>query len=154
MLRCSRVGVVLGLFAAACSRPPVPTRGPTAPLVVETDVRPGLVQRVSLAPGRLGPGDTVLIASLVVNGSRDTVRVWSRMCSLALGGTLELMPVDKAVCRAESRLRILAPGDSVGGPAARRIVRSGPGRYTLWVGQLLQPEVGASVEVEIRPPAG
>jgi hypothetical protein len=118
----------------------------TAPRVVVTPQ--GLEQTVRLSPADPAPGDTLEIASIVVNGTAAPVDVASRICGLDLETPLPLTNPFIS-CAGYSVHGALAPGDSLQG-FDRRVVSGLPGTYTLRVRHLLNPDVWVEVPVTVR----
>lgn len=116
--------------------------------VVRLDGPRGLRQTVRIAPAQPATGDTLQVASVVVNGGSAAVAVESRICSLDFQGDLRLE--DPFVrCQGYSMSGPLAAGDSLQ-LGDRRIVAAAPGTYTLRVRHLLDPEVWVETRLVVR----
>jgi hypothetical protein len=137
--------VLISLAGLACRAEPTPLTGPSGLVTPQ-----GLEQSVRLSPAEPAPGDTLDIASIVVNRSADPVGVVSRICGLDLETPLQLAnPFVR--CGGYSMQGALPPGDSVQG-FDRRVVGSEPGSYRLRVRHLLNPDVWVEVPITVRAP--
>lgn len=137
--------VLLSVATLACRAEPAAL---TEPKVIITPQ--GLEQTVRLTPAEPAPGDTLDIASLVVNQTAAPVDVASRICGLDLETSLRL--TDPFVrCAGYSMQGALAPGDRIQG-FDRRVVAGPPGTYTLRLRHLLSPDVWVDVPVTVRMP--
>jgi hypothetical protein len=107
----------------------------------------GLEQTVRLTPATPAPGDTIEIASIVVNGTAQPIDVESRICGLDLESSLKL--TDSFIrCAGYSMQGALAVGDTLQG-YDRRVVGGIPGTYVLRVRHLLNPDVWVDVPVTV-----
>ena len=137
--------VLLSFAGLACRAEPAPFTGPSGLITPQ-----GLEQSVRLSPAQPAPGDTLDIASIVVNRTAEPVEVASRICGLDLETALKL--TDPFIrCAGYSMQGAVPPGDSVQG-FDRRVVGGGPGSYTLRVRHLLNPDVWVEVPVTVRAP--
>lgn len=112
-----------------------------------TDPDTSLVQTLRVSDTDVRTGDTVRIASLVVNEGSVRVEVKARTCGLDFDTDLEHSQVGVR-CMGYSTTEELAPGDSLEATAVRR-VESGSGTYQVRVRHLLEPERWASFEMEV-----
>jgi len=137
--------VVLSFATIACGTPPASLTGPRVVITPQ-----GLEQSVRLTPAEPAMGDTVQIASVVVNLTPEGVAVSSRICGLDLESALSL--TDPFIrCAGYSMQGALAPGDTLVG-FDQRVVSGLPGTYTLRVRHLLDPDVWVEVPVNVRTP--
>ena len=141
-----RTTLALLSFASLSCRPEPATL--TGPRVVVTEQ--GLEQTVRLSPAEPAPGDTLEIASIVVNATAAPVDVASRICGLDLETPLTLTNPFFS-CAGYSMASELTPGDSLQG-FDRRVVGGLPGTYTLRVRHLLNPDVWVEVPITVRTP--
>jgi len=111
-------------------------------------IAPNLVQVVRLTPEHPAQNQEMVIESVIINRGTVPVDLISRVCGLDAKGDLELTG-SLLMCAAYSMHGHLAPGDSVRGFDAR-VVASRPGRYTLRVRHLLEPERWVEIPVEVR----
>ena len=114
--------------------------------VVRYEAPNALVQTLRLSHAELTAGDTLVVVSTVVNHGDEAADVTARICGLDLRTELDLREFSGR-CMAYSAQRHLAPGDSVWASDGG-IVASRPGRYTLRVRHVLDPQ--SWVEVRIR----
>ena len=135
---------------AACTGPLEPAQ--QAPGVVERIVvaEGGLAQRVTVTPAAPAPGDTIVIRSRVTNFGLSAVIVTSTICGVHTQGTLELWDCFIR-CAGYSTRGDLAAGDSLV-DSRRMVVTSQPGRYTLEVRHLLDPDVWLSLPIDVVQP--
>lgn len=134
--------VLLSVATIACTTKYEPLTGPR----VVTPL--GLEQTVRLSPAEPAPGDTLIIASVVMNGTSLPVDVTSRICGIDVETTLKLTGTNVA-CAGYSMHGELAPGDSLLG-SAMGVVASAPGTYNLRVRHLLNPDVWVEVPITVR----
>jgi hypothetical protein len=137
--------VLLSLAGLACGTHPATLTGPRVVITPQ-----GLEQSVRLTPAQPAMGDTVAIASIVVNLATGSVDVSSRICGLDLESSLSLAN-PFGWCAGYSMQGALAPGDTLRG-FDRRVVGGVPGTYTLRVRHLLDPDVWVEVPVTVRMP--
>jgi hypothetical protein len=108
------------------------------------------VQRVTLSPGTVARGDTLLVTSTVVNTGPTPAPVTVQVCGLGVTAADGVLAADNGIrCVAFSVQLRLAPGDSTSG-RDRRVVTGAPGRYGVRVQQLLRPELTARGEIVVR----
>lgn len=120
---------------------------PTAPGVPQV-IAPVLVQVVRLTPEQPAQNQELVIESVIINRGPLPVDFTGRLCGLDTKGDLELTG-SLLMCAAYSMRGELASGDSVVGFDAR-VVASRPGRYTLGIRHLLDPERWMEVPVAVR----
>jgi hypothetical protein len=116
--------------------------------VVTVRTSQGLRQEVRISEIEPFPGDTILIESVVTNRSTSPLTVELRTCGLDLQGDLALAFTPN--CRGYSEQITLRPGE-VRLQWQEAVVRSRPGRYTLRVRHLLEPETWVRLRVEVLP---
>lgn len=133
---------LLSLATLACNTGPATI---TAPKVIITPQ--GLEQTVRLTPATPAPGDTLDIASIVVNQTAAAIDVASRICGLDVESSLKLTNSFLA-CAGYSMQGALATGDTIQG-FDRRVVGGIPGNYVLRVRHLLNPDVWVDVPVTV-----
>ncbi|HWV57290.1 MAG TPA: hypothetical protein VNZ57_07445 [Longimicrobiales bacterium] len=118
--------------------------------VVHSEAPNALVQTIRLSHAEPAVGDTLVIVSTVVNRGDDAIDVTARICGLDMRTELELE--DHAPrCMAYSEQRLLAPGDSIWASDGG-IVASRPGRYTLRIRHLLDPQSSVEIRIRVREP--
>lgn len=135
--------VLLPLTIIACGTGPASLTGPRVVITPQ-----GLEQTIRLSPAEPATGDTLIIASTVVNGTGAAVEVTSRICGIDVETTLKLSGPNLS-CAGYSMHGELAPGDSLLG-SALGTVASGPGTYTLRIRHLLNPDVWVEVPITVR----
>jgi hypothetical protein len=125
---------------------PVPNLDRGVPLAWQA--RPTIVQTLRLLNPGLRTGDTLKLESVLRNVSNQPVSIEHVVCELDLDGELKT-EAPFILCFAYSVRGTLAPGEEVKGLLQRRIV-SPPGRYTIRVKHLLDPEVWVPAELTVR----
>jgi hypothetical protein len=110
--------------------------------------RPTIVQTLRLLNPGLRVGDTLKLESVLKNVSDKPVSIEYVVCELDLEGELKTES-PFILCFAYSIRGTLAPGQQVTGTLQRRIV-SGPGRYTIRVRHLLDPDVWVPAELTVH----
>ena len=142
-------------IAAACgSHPNAPGQeGDPVPsldagLARQWQARPTLVQSLRLLNPGLRQGDTLKLESTIRNVSSGPVDVRYVVCELDVQGDLEMMS-PFILCAAYSVDGRLAPGEQVTG-RLQRVVTSPPGRYTISVRHLLDPDVWVPAELTVQ----
>lgn len=116
--------------------------------VVQYEAAETLVQRLQLSHTELAPGDTLRIVSTVVNRGSEPADVTARVCGLDLRTDLSLREAEVRCSAYSSELRLM-PGDSAWA-ADGGIVVSRPGRYTLRVRHILDPQAWIEVRIRVR----
>jgi hypothetical protein len=110
--------------------------------------RPTIVQTLRLVNPGLRTGDTLKLESVLKNVSDKPVSIEHVVCELDLEGDLRT-EAPFILCAAYSVRTTLAPGEQAIGTLQRRIV-SEPGRYTIRVRHLLDPDVWVPAELTVR----
>lgn len=105
-------------------------------------------QSVRLTPDSPTSNRVVTIASAIISHEASPLDVTSRTCGLDVAGDLDLGG-SLLMCAAFSRRTTLTPSESLTAFDAR-VVTSPPGRYTLRVRQLLDPEHWTEVPVVVK----
>ena len=143
------------LTAAACGgngTAPQATDDPVPNLDLGTarawQARPAIVQTLQLLNPGLRVGDTLKLRSILRNVSDKPVTVEYVNCELDLEGDLRT-EAPLILCFAYSSETTLAPGQQIVGDLQRRLA-SGPGRYTIRVKHLLNPDVWVPAELTVR----
>ena len=151
MLRPFFAGVTVLAAAVACATgPEAPEIDPGYADSIIGGPAAGLRQRVTVVPGRLAAGDTILVRSVLSNDGFVAVHQTSTICGLHLDGTLTFRdPFGR--CGGYSMTGDLAPGDSVVDTRSV-VVTSPPGSWNLEVRHLLEPSTWISVPVEVVGP--
>ena len=150
------MAAVVLLTASACGgngATPAQTEDPVPDLdrgvALAWQARPTIVQTLRLLNPGLRVGDTLKLESVLRNVSDQPVTVEYVVCELDLEGELKT-EAPLILCFAYSIRGTLAPGEQVVGHLQRRIA-SGPGRYTIQVRHLLDPDVWVPAELTVRP---
>ena len=133
--------------------------GPIDP-VTQVDRRiviQGLEQTIRLSQDRSAWGDTIHIASVVLNRSGSPKTVSARTCGVDLQSDAVLQSY-LVRCAAYSGHFTIAPGDLVVEQESR-IVHANPGQYSIRIRHLLDPEVWLVVPLIVQdcstaPPCG
>lgn len=143
------------LTASACGgngTTPSQTEDPVPNLDLGTarawQARPTIVQTLRLLNPGLRTGDTLKLESVLRNVSDKPVTIEYVVCELDLEGDLRTES-PFILCAAYSVRGTLAPGEQAVGTLQRRIV-SEPGRYTIRVRHLLDPDVWVPAELTVR----
>ena len=110
--------------------------------------RPTIVQSVRLMNPGLRTGDTLKIESTLRNVGTQPVDITHVVCELDLEGIETMSPL--ILCFAYSIDGKLEPGQEVTS-RLMRIVTSPPGKYTIRVRHLLDPDVWVPAELTVRP---
>lgn len=110
--------------------------------------RPAIVQSLRLLNPGLRTGDTLKLESTLRNVGTAPVDITHVVCELDLEGIETMSPL--ILCFAYSVNGKLAPGEEVSG-RLMRIVTSPPGKYTIRVRQLLDPDVWVPAELTVKP---
>ena len=158
-IRMARIGVAVTavalLAAAACGKngtTPAQTEDPVPNLDLGVarswQARPTIVQTLRLLNPGLRTGDTLKLESVIRNVSDKPVTIDYVVCELDLEGELRT-EAPFIMCFAYSVRGTLAPGEQAVGHLQRRIV-SGPGRYTIRVRHLLDPDVWVPAELTVH----
>jgi hypothetical protein len=149
------VAAVTVLTASACGgngTAPSQTEDPVPNLDLGAarawQARPTIVQTLRLLNPGLRTGDTLKLESVLKNVSDKPVTIEHVVCELDLESDLQT-EAPFILCFAYSVRGTLAPGEQAVGTLQRRIV-SGPGRYTIRVRHLLDPDVWVPAELTIR----
>jgi hypothetical protein len=139
--------VPIGLcFAVACAEHSA--SGPVELTFTNLGV-PGLVQRVRLSKGTVMPGEVLEIRSVITNRGSTPVPVQPTcLVKLYLQG-VQFEGPPPPVCNLALPNMAIAPGDSIVTVMTTSAVLSGPGEYTLGVGQLSNPLYFAPVPLQI-----
>lgn len=143
-VRLTHPATLVTLLAGAVACRSTESLPPGAPLLAAR----GLEQVVRLDPAEPTQGQEVHIVSVVTNRATDSVAAVSRICGLDLAGDVTLV-MNYMRCAGYSQSIRLAPGDSVTG-TDMRVVGSPPGRYTLRVRQLLDPDAWVDVPLIVH----
>ena len=154
-----RIGVAMSavvvLSASACggnSTTPAQTEDPVPDLdrgvPLAWQARPTIVQTLRLLNPGLRVGDTLRLESVLRNVSNQPVSVEHVVCELDIEGDLKT-EAPFILCFAYSVRSTIAPGEEVKGQLQRRIV-SEPGKYTIRVRHLLDPDVWVPAELTVR----
>jgi hypothetical protein len=143
------------LGAAACGKngtTPAQTEDPVPNLDLGVarswQARPTIVQSLRLLNPGLRTGDTLRLESVIRNVGDKPVTIDYVVCELDLEGELRT-EAPFIMCVAYSVRGTLAPGEQAVGHLQRRIV-SGPGRYTIRVRHLLDPDVWVPAELTVH----
>ena len=159
LIRAARSGAVVAavvvLSASACGgngTTPAQTEDPVPNLdrgvALSWQARPAIVQTLRLLNPGLRVGDTLKLESVLRNVSNKPVSIEYVVCELDLEGELKT-EAPLILCFAYSVRGTLAPGEQVTGTLQRRIA-SEPGRYTIRVRHLLDPDVWVPAELTVR----
>lgn len=159
VMRLARTGAAVAaialLSASACGgngTTPAQTEDPVPNLdrgtALSWQARPTIVQTLRLLNPGLRVGDTLKLESVLRNVSNAPVSIEYVVCELDLDGELKT-EAPFILCFAYSIRGTLAPGEQVVGHLQRRIV-SEPGRYTIRVRHLLDPDVWVPAELTVR----
>ena len=150
------MAAVVLLTASACGgngTAPAQTEDPVPDLdrgvALSWQARPTIVQTLRLLNPGLRTGDTLELESVLRNVSDKPVTVEYVVCELDLEGELRT-EAPFILCFAYSIRGTLAPGESVVGRLQRRVV-SEPGRYTIRVRHLLDPDVWVPADLTVHP---
>jgi hypothetical protein len=135
--------VLLTVAGLACRAEPAALTGPRVVITPQ-----GLEQTVRYAPADPTTGDTLDVASIVVNQTAAAIDVASRICGLDVESSLKLTNSFLS-CGGYSMQGELAVGDTLQG-FARRVVAGPPGAYTLRVRHLLDPDVWVEIPITVR----
>ena len=139
------VSIVIG--ALACDSAPV---GPAQEVRLVSATPEGLEQTITVSPAEPKQGETIAIASVVVNLSEEPRTVTARICGLNLSGDLAVrLPPAVLRCAGYSQTVRLLPRDSLR-EFEVLVVGSEAGNYTLAVQHLLDPEHVVTAEVTVR----
>ena len=144
------------LFAAACggnAKAPAQVEDPVpnldAGIARQWQARPTLVQSLRLLNPGLRQGDTLKLESTIRNVSNKPVDLRYVVCELDIEGNLQTMS-PLILCFAYSVDGRLAPGEQVTG-LLQRVVTSPPGRYTISIRHLLDPDTWVPAELTVHP---
>ena len=159
IMRLTRTGAAVAaialLSASACGgngTTPAQTEDPVPNLdrgtALSWQARPTIVQTLRLVNPGLRVGDTLKLESVLRNVSTAPVSIEYVVCELDIDGELKT-EAPFILCFAYSVRGTLAPGEQVVGHLQRRIV-SEPGRYTIRVRHLLDPDVWVPAELTVR----
>lgn len=141
------ISVSMMIGALACHSAPV---GPAQEVRLVSATPEGLEQTITVAPAEPKKGETIEIASVVVNLSEEPRTVTARVCGLNLGGDLAVrLPPAVLRCAGYSQTVRLLPRDSIR-EFEVQVVGSEAGNYTLAVQHLLDPEHVVTAEVTVR----
>ena len=153
-LRRTTAPVIAAAVAIACgsSNPPAQT-DPVPNLdsgqALQWQARPAIVQTLKLLNSHLRQGDTLWLESTLRNVSNQVVTVERVVCELDIETSMGLE--DPFIrCVAYSVNGPIAPGETATSHM-QRVVTAAPGRYTISIRHLLDPDVWVPAELTVHP---
>jgi len=145
--------IAAGMVGCGSANPPAPTNDETPNLdsgrALSWQPRPAIVQTLRLVSTNLRSGDTLKLESTLKNVSNRTLDVERVNCELDIDTTMQ-MQAPLIYCFAYSMKGPIAPGETVTG-RLERVVSAPPGRYSIAIKHLLNPDVWVPAKLTVHP---
>ena len=153
-LRRSAAPVIAAAVAIACGSTNPPAQTDPVPNLdsgqaYQWQARPAIVQTLRLLNAHLRQGDTLRLESTLRNVSNRELTVERVVCELDIETTMGLEN-PFIHCFAYSAKGPIAAGETVSSQM-QRVVTAAPGRYTISIRHLLDPDVWVPAELTVHP---
>jgi hypothetical protein len=154
VVRRATAPVIAAAVAIACGSASPPAQTDPVPNLdsgqtLQWQARPAIVQTLRLLNAHLRQGDTLRLESTLRNVSNQVVTVERVVCELDIETSMQLES-PFIHCFAYSTNAPMEPGERASSILSR-VVTAPPGRYTIAIRHLLDPDVWVPAELTVHP---